>query len=156
MGVCPINQGDDMKVYHYTKEQHLPRILESGVLKLEEPYIGAGVRTLRPEQCLLWMTADIYVPNTARPVSTSYSGPLPYLDINWVRFVFDSDDPRIFKWTAYSKNIRGSKWKAHMKNMAARQGDDIRLWWVSPEPLEIGDYEKATVSPGAPTSRPRA
>ena len=136
-----------MRVYHYTKEDHLSKILKAGVLDIEKADIGGGARIIRPEQCLLWLTSEEYVPNTARPKDRSFGSNGGYLDINWLRFVFDTNDPRIHKWTIYQKKIRGSKYKATMKRIAKDEGDNPKLWWVSAVPLEIGDYEEASVRP---------
>ena len=68
------------------------------------------------------------------------------------RFIFDTSDKRIIPWSVRQKKIRGSRNKAFMRSRAKASGDDIRKWWVSLEPLEIGEYERAEIQPNAKDS----
>lgn len=149
-----------MKVYHYTKGLHLEKILDSGVINLERASYGDNdvFNNQKNPQQHVWLTAEAYVPNTARPIYA----PTPldqmqhmsrYLEPEdfdgFYRFIFDTSDKRIVPWSVRQKKVRGSRTKAYMKSKAKAAGDDIKKWWVSSEPLEVGEYERAEISPNA-------
>ena len=51
-----------MKVYHYTKEQHLAKILKNGFVNPEDD-LGYKIPSF------VWLTTEEHVPNTSRPVN---------------------------------------------------------------------------------------
>jgi|MDTB01.2.fsa_nt_gb hypothetical protein len=152
-----------MKVYHYTKSQHLEKILDSKVINLEPTsydHQSDAYRNKKPE-LYVWLTTEDYVPNIIRPIHnpTTLDGQVglrrfvtkPEANI-FYRFIFDTSDKGIIPWSVRQRKQRGSKMKAYMKAMAKAAGDDQNKWWVSLEPLEIGEYEKAELHPAAKDS----
>ena len=153
-----------MKIYHYTKGLHLEKILESGVINLGRETYGENdvFNNQKDPQLHVWLTTEDYVPNTARPVYTPTQIDIKNSTFRFIldtsvfdgfyRFIFDTSDKRIIPWSVRQKKIRGSRNKAFMRSRAKASGDDIRKWWVSLEPLEIGEYERVEIQPNAKDS----
>ncbi|MFP6713669.1 MAG: hypothetical protein VCB14_00835 [Alphaproteobacteria bacterium] len=146
-----------MKIYHYTKDFHLEKILTAKFVKVED----AGGMPNAP--CFAWFTTEEYVPNTARPCLTDiYGKPNKYVeDVKFYRFVFDSLNPQLHPWKTYQKKVKGSKYKAILRRRTKVQKDNINKWFVSLEPVPIeylSDgtpyYEEASLQPNAPSLLP--
>ena len=128
-----------MKVYHYTKEFHLERILKDGLIKVT-PF-------QTPFPSLIWLTSEEFVPNFCRPQDITLSPPR-FVDVDYHRFVFDSADPVIKRWTHYQRTVKGAKERASKLNTRARElKDNPKKWFVSEVDLPIGRHEKATADP---------
>ena len=146
-----------MKIYHYTKDFHLEKILKAKFIKVED----AGGMPNAP--CFAWFTTEEYVPNTARPVDLDmYRRPHKYTEgTKFYRFVFDSLNPQFHPWKTYQKQVKGSKYKAILRRRAKAQKDNINTWCVSLDPVPIeymsdGNpyYEEADLLPNAPVLLP--
>ena len=125
-----------MKVYHYTQSFRLDIILEAGFIKLESflPSI--------PD--LVWLTSEKFVPNICRRQDHTLR-PARFVDVDYHRFIFDSSDPLIKRWTSYQTTIRGDRESVATLNKTARDlKDNPRKWFVSEVPLPIGEHEEAT------------
>jgi len=128
-----------MKVYHYTKEFHLERILSDGFIKVA-PFVS-------PISDLVWLTSEEFVPNTARP-QNQHADPPRFFDVfKYHRFVFDSSNPLIKPWTTYQKTFEEKRVVTALNKTAKDLKDKPESWYVSEEPLPIEEYEKATANP---------
>ena len=128
-----------MKVYHYTKEAHLERILKDGLIKVTVFQM--------PFPNLIWLTSESFVPNFCRPQDTTLSPPR-FVDVAYHRFIFDSADPPIKKWRYYQRTVKGAKETVRIFNERAHElKDNPRKWFVSEEDLPVKEYEKATADP---------
>ena len=87
-----------MKLYHYTQEIYLERILDDGVLNVAE------TDSALPN--VVWLTSEKFVPNICRPQDHSVSPPR-FSDVKFHRFVFDSRDSTIRRWAFFRRKIKG-------------------------------------------------
>ena len=139
---------------------HLEKILASGVTNLEPASYSHGKQDIlqnqKTPQLHVWLTSEPYVPNTARPIYRPTGLAIRYMDPSefdgFYRFIFDTSGTSYSARSVRQKKVKGSKTKAIMRSRAKAQGDDIKKWWVSSEPLEIGEYERAVISPNAKDS----
>ena len=147
-----------MKIYHYTKDFHVPTILNDECIKLEV-VDGILTGTAKP---LAWFTAEEFVPNAARPIELDWRG-IPYKyseEYKFYRFIFDSSNSLLHQWNTFQKQVKGSKYKARIRRRAKKQKDNINKWYVSfaPVPIEYTDgvpnYEEASLQPNAPSLVP--
>ena len=128
-----------MKVYHYTKSCCLDIILEARFIKL-----GSFLPSI-PD--LVWLTSEKFVPNNCRRQDHTLS-PARFVDVDYHRFIFDSSDPLIKRWTSYQRAIRGGKESVATLDRTARDlKDNPRKWFVSEVPLPIKEHEAATADP---------
>ena len=128
-----------MKIYHYTKEACLEQIIKDGFIKV------AVFQTPFPR--LVWLTSEQFVPNFCRPQDTTLSPPR-FVDVVYHRFIFDSADTEIKKWTYYQRTVKGAKESVRSFNKRAKElKDNPRKWFISEKALPIREHEKATTDP---------
>ena len=128
-----------MKIYHYTKDSQLEKILGAGFIEM--------CSSLAPIPDLVWMTSEKFIPNLCRPQDHTLS-PARFLDVAYYRFEFDSSDPGIKAWFRYQRTIKGGRNAARSLNQrAADLKDNPKRWFISEARLSIGHYEGAVADP---------
>ena len=128
-----------MKIYHYTKDSQLEKILGAGFIEM--------CSSLAPIPDLVWMTSEKFIPNLCRPQDHTLS-PARFLDVAYSRFEFDSSDPGIKAWSRYQRTIKGGRKAITSLNQRATDlKDNPKRWFVSEAPLPIGYYEGAMADP---------
>ena len=128
-----------MKVYHYTKESHLEKILSDGFIRVDP--------TIPPILGLVWLTSEKFIPNICRPQDNTLT-PARFVDVGYYRFIFDSLNPLIKRWVSYQRTIQGARESVAALNQTARGLiDNPKKWFVSEEPLPIEKHEEAAADP---------
>ena len=128
-----------MKVYHYTKESHLEKILSDGFIQVDP--------TIPPIPGLVWLTSEKFIPNICRPQDNTLT-PARFVDVGYYRFIFDSLNPLIKRWVSYQRTIQGARESVATLNQMARSLiDNPKKWFVSEEPLPIEKHEEAAADP---------
>ena len=140
-------------VYHYTKEIHICKIIESGKIILEN-----STGSIKDERLLkflqrknfVWLTESNDYPKTAMPFISSmpetlllnHTGSIKP-DVDWAalanhiggifRFKFNASDERFEKWTMcdYRKNNSKKPVIARLEESSNLVGDNINKFWVS-------------------------
>ena len=128
-----------MKVYHYTKESHLEKILSDGFIRVDP--------TIPPILGLVWLTSEKFIPNICRPQDNTLT-PARFVDVGYYRFIFDSLNPLIKRWVSYQRTIKGARESVATLNQTARGLiDNPKKWFVSEKPLPIEKHEEAAADP---------
>ena len=110
-----------MKLYHYTQEVYLERILEEGFLKLTE------TDSIIPN--VIWLTSEKFVPNICRPQDHLVSPPR-ISDVKFHRFLFDSRDSSIRPWVFFRRKIKGAREHIGALEQRALEMKDNPKKWV--------------------------
>jgi hypothetical protein len=113
-----------MRLYHFTSEVHLPRILEAGRLEVTESNVDPFRAHAGPD--VVWLTDE---PDPARHEQWARG---PVVDKLAVRFTVEVPRGRMMSWAAFSHRHRVSAvWRAALE----RSGGDASTWWVSTVPV---------------------
>tara|TARA_Y100000588_G_C13741402_1_gene705736 strand:+ start:127 stop:564 length:438 start_codon:yes stop_codon:yes gene_type:complete len=128
-----------MRLYHYTQERYLESILGDGFLKLGRPVSSI------PN--VIWLTSEKFVPNICRPQDHSVSPPR-FSDVKFHRFLFDSKDPSIRRWSLFRRKIKGVRGDVMaLEQKALDLKDNPRKWYVAEIPLQVATHENAETDP---------
>ena len=128
-----------MKLYHYTQEIYLERILDDGFLNVAE------TDSVLPN--VVWLTSEKFVPNICRPQDHSVSPPR-FSDVKFHRFVFDSRDSTIRRWAFFRRKIKGAREHiGALEQKALDMKDNPRKWYVAEVPLKVSVNESAQTDP---------
>ncbi len=128
-----------MRLYHYTQEINLKKILQDGLLHAADsgPHIPKVV----------WLTSEKFVPNICRPKDESASPPR-FMDVKFYRFLFDSKDLEIRRWTVFQRTLRGGREEVRaLEEKALGLKDNPKKWYIAETPLRISEYEHAETDP---------
>lgn len=136
-----------MKVYHYTKDFHRERILNDGIINTDKIAHPSGGSFKAP--FYVWLTSEEYMPNTSRPIFANQE----YQPVAFYRFIFDSEDERFLPWKEVKHTLLDSRELVLLEKGAVAQGDRPNRWFVSSQPIDIGEYEPAFIHPKAPRIR---
>lgn len=128
-----------MMLYHYTDESRLENILSDGVLKLGD--------VAEPIPKLIWLTSERFVPNICRAQDHSVSPPR-FMDTTFYRFVFDSKNFPVQRWSSFRRTIKGAREQARkLEEKAKSLKDNPRKWYISRTELLVSSYEVAETDP---------
>lgn len=143
------------KIYHYTKPECLPSILQSGVLQLE----GFNNKQLINSGEYLKMPNGNEILNNYQMIKLSYNAIGRYVWFteenkqlgcnlsknHLIGLEFDSEEIKVWKWKMVQLNIQKNKKKTNFVSIfnksAKEQGDDISKWWVRKKPLNINNLQ---------------
>lgn len=149
-------------IYHYTRPECLPKILESGVLELEGFNIERLVNSKNFKQLpnadkilekFTWQKKSykhtgryVWFTEEEKQISCNSS------DNQLVKLEFDSEELDVFMWKyaclVKRKNKKSRPYIDALNQSACNSGDDITKWWCSKKPINIKELKHFKIYKG--------